>query len=78
MNVLDKVIELTALQYDVDVSAVTPETHFFDDFLDSMDSVELYMACEEAFDIEISDEDAERENLVTVGRLAAYIERRLP
>jgi len=55
---------------------VTEEAHFIDDLgADSLDTVELVMAFEEEFDIEIPDEDAEK--LETVGDAVKYLNERL-
>ena len=51
------------------------ETRFLEDLNASLDFTEMIMACEEAFDIAIPDEDAEK--LVTVGLLVAYLEARV-
>jgi acyl carrier protein len=57
----EKVKEIVAKQLGVDQSEVTPEASFVDDLgADSLDTVELVMAFEEAFNIEIPDEDAEK------------------
>ncbi len=57
----DKVKEIISKQLGVDQSAVTPEVSFIEDLgADSLDTVELVMAFEEAFNIEIPDEDAEK------------------
>jgi acyl carrier protein len=57
----EKVKEIIAKQLGVDPSAVTPEASFVEDLgADSLDTVELVMAFEEAFNIEIPDEDAEK------------------
>jgi len=64
---------LTPLQLGVDESQITPEAKFVDDLgADSLDTVELVMALEEEFDLEISDEEAEK--LTTVNRVVSYIE----
>ena len=56
-----KVAEIIAEQLGVDSSEVTPEASFVDDLgADSLDTVELVMALEEEFEIEIPDEDAEK------------------
>lgn len=61
MSVDEKVREIVAKQLGVDVDKVTPEASFMDDLgADSLDTVELVMAFEEAFNIEIPDEDAEK------------------
>lgn len=57
----EKVKEIIAKQLGVDVSQVTPESSFVEDLgADSLDTVELVMAFEEAFKIEIPDDDAEK------------------
>lgn len=60
----------------VDPNEITPEASFIDDLgADSLDTVELVMAFEEEFDIEIPDEDAEK--LTTVGKAKEYLGKRL-
>lgn len=60
----------------VDPNEITPEASFIDDLgADSLDTVELVMAFEEEFDIEIPDEDAEK--LTTVGKAKEYLEKKL-
>lgn len=57
----DKVREIIAKQLGVDVAQVTPEASFVEDLgADSLDTVELVMAFEEEFKVEIPDEDAEK------------------
>ncbi|MGW8272338.1 MAG: acyl carrier protein [Thermodesulfovibrionales bacterium] len=57
----EKVKEIIAKQLGVDASEVTPESSFVEDLgADSLDTVELVMAFEEEFGIEIPDEDAEK------------------
>lgn len=57
----DKVKEIIAKQLGVEQSAITPDVSFIEDLgADSLDTVELVMAFEEAFNIEIPDEDAEK------------------
>lgn len=57
----DKVKEIISKQLGVDQSAITPDVSFIEDLgADSLDTVELVMAFEEAFNIEIPDEDAEK------------------
>ncbi len=72
-NIVSKVKEITSEQLGVDESQITPEAKFVDDLgADSLDTVELVMALEEEFDLEISDEEAEK--LTTVNRVVSYIE----
>jgi acyl carrier protein len=57
----EKVKEIISKQLGLDKSEVTPEASFVEDLgADSLDTVELVMAFEEAFNIEIPDEDAEK------------------
>lgn len=70
--VFEKVQEKVADQLSIDPEDVTMESSFIDDLgADSLDIVELLMALEEEFDIEIPDEEAEK--LVTVGDVVDYI-----
>ena len=60
----------------VDDEDVTPEASFVDDLgADSLDTVELVMAFEEAFDVQIPDEDAEK--ILTVQNAVDYIKQRV-
>ena len=71
-DVFDKVKEIIVEQLGVAENAVTQEASFIDDLgADSLDIVELIMAIEEEFDIEIPDADAEK--VVTVGDVVDYI-----
>ncbi|MFQ5925819.1 MAG: acyl carrier protein [Terriglobia bacterium] len=71
----DKVKQIIVEQLGVDEAEVTPTASFVDDLgADSLDTVELLMAFEEAFNIEIPDEDAEK--IATVKDAIAYIEKR--
>ena len=73
-GVQDKVKQIIVDQLSVEESEVTPNASFVDDLgADSLDRVELIMAFEEAFDIEIPDEDAEK--IATVQDAIAYIEK---
>ena len=57
----ERVKQIVAEQLGVDEEQVTAEASFMDDLgADSLDTVELVMALEEEFDIEISDEEAEK------------------
>lgn len=72
---LDIIRKITAEQLDIDVDEITADTSFIDDLeADSLDIVELMMSLEEEFDLEISEEDAEK--IVTVGDAVAYIAER--
>jgi acyl carrier protein len=69
----DRVNEIVIEQLGVSPEQVTPQAKFVDDLgADSLDTVELIMALEEAFEIEIDDEDAEK--LQTVADAIKYIE----
>ena len=71
-EILEKVKGIIVEQLGVTDTAVTMEASFIDDLgADSLDSVELIMAIEEEFDIEIPDSDAEK--VVTVGDVVDYI-----
>jgi len=73
--VFNKVMAIVAEEFDVSVGSLSLETRFLEDLDASLDFTEMIMGCEEAFDIAIPDEDAEK--LVTVGLLAAYLEARV-
>lgn len=74
-SVEEKVKQIIVEQLGVDEAEVTPTASFVDDLgADSLDTVELLMAFEEAFNIEIPDEDAEK--ISTVKDAIAYIEKR--
>lgn len=61
MSVEDKLVEIVVEQLSVEKEKVVPGASFVDDLgADSLDLVELIMAMEEAFDIEIADEVAEK------------------
>jgi acyl carrier protein len=69
----DKIKQIIVDQLGVDESEVTMEASFIDDLgADSLDTVELVMALEEEFGIEIPDEDAEK--IVNVSDIIKYIE----
>jgi len=71
-----KIKEIIVEQLSVDESEVTPDASFIDDLgADSLDIVELVMAIEEAFDIEIPDEDAEK--IRTVKDAIEYVARKV-
>ncbi|NLY29722.1 MAG: acyl carrier protein [Firmicutes bacterium] len=76
MDVLEKVKEIVVEQLGVDPDEVTNEASFVDDLgADSLDLVELVMALEEEFDLEIPDEDAEK--ITNVGDAVKYIKENI-
>jgi len=75
MAVQEKVKSIIAEQLGVKPEEVIPEASFIDDLgADSLDTVELVMALEEEFGIEIPDEEAEK--ITTVGDAIKYIEEK--
>jgi acyl carrier protein len=74
MEVIDRVKKIIIDQLGVDASKITEESSFVDDLgADSLDIVELIMAFEEEFDVEIPDEDAEK--IKTVGDATKYLNK---
>ncbi|HHY26680.1 MAG TPA: acyl carrier protein [Desulfitobacterium dehalogenans] len=71
MGVFDKVKSIVVDQLGVEEDEITLETTFADLNADSLDIVELIMALEEEFDLDIPDEDAEK--IRTVGDAVNYI-----
>lgn len=75
-NIEEKVKEIIAEQLGVKKEEIKPESSFVDDLgADSLDTVEIVMALEEEFGIEIPDEDAEK--ISTVGEAIQYIENKV-
>ncbi len=75
-EVAQKVIKIVAEQLGVREEEVKPESSFVNDLgADSLDTVELVMALEDEFGMEIPDEDAEK--IATVGDAIKYIEEKL-
>ncbi len=73
MALLDDVKEVVVEQLDCDPAEVKEDSKFIEDLgADSLDVVELVMALEEKFDLEIPDEDAE--GILTVADAIKYIE----
>ena len=71
--VLEKVKEIIANQLNVDAATITLETHLVDDLgADSLDAVDLIMAIEDEFGVELDDETAQ--NVRRVGDLVSFIE----
>ena len=74
-DVAQKVKQIIAEQLGVKIEEVTDTASFVDDLgADSLDTVELVMALEEEFGIEIPDEDAEK--MTSVGEAVRYIEEK--
>ena len=72
-NYIEEVKKIIIEQLSVDAEKVTPEAQFVNDLgADSLDTVELIMALEEKFDVQIPDEKAEK--IKTVGEAIEYIE----
>jgi acyl carrier protein len=73
MSTFDKVKEIIVERLSVDEKDVKEEASFIDDLgADSLDTVELVMALEEEFGLEIPDEEAEK--ITTVGEAVKYID----
>lgn len=74
MESMDRIKKIIVDQLGVDISKITENSSFIDDLgADSLDIVELIMAFEEEFDIEIPDEDAEK--MKTVGDAVKYLNK---
>jgi acyl carrier protein len=75
MSLEDKIRNIIVDQLGVPADQVTAEASFIEDLgADSLDTVELVMAFEEAFEAEIPDEDAEKLN--TVGAVTSYLKEK--
>lgn len=76
MDLEQRVSEMIIEQLGATEEEIVPEASFIDDLgADSLDIVELVMAMEETFDIEITDDDAEK--IQTIGDAVAYLRHRL-
>ena len=72
MSIEDRVKKIVSDQLGASVDTIENDSSFVDDLgADSLDTVELVMALEEEFDLEIADEDAEK--ISTVNEAVAYI-----
>ena len=72
-EVLDKVVEIVCNQLAIDKGEVTAESSFVEDLgADSLDTVELVMAFEEKFDLQIPDDEAE--NITTIKSAVDWIQ----
>ncbi|OIO41723.1 acyl carrier protein [Candidatus Pacearchaeota archaeon CG1_02_35_32] len=75
MDIYEEIKKVVIKQLNVKPEEVTPEASFIDDLgADSLDTVELIMALEERFDIEVPDEDAEK--MYRVSDVVSYIENK--
>lgn len=73
--IFDKIKEIIVEQLGVDEDSITASTHLMKDLeADSLDAVEIIMAIEDEFDIEVPDEDAEKFQII--GDIVKYIEER--
>jgi acyl carrier protein len=76
MELLERVYAIVGEQLGVEKETLVPEANLLDDLgADSLDVVELVMAIEEEFGIEVPDADAE--NIRTIGDITSYIEARV-
>jgi acyl carrier protein len=76
MSIEEKVIEIISQKLNLSKDQVKPEASFVDDLgADSLDLVELVMAMEEAFGMEVPDEDAEK--LRTVKNVIEYVKAKV-
>ena len=76
MNLEERITDLIVEQLGVSRDEIAPEAAFIDDLgADSLDIVELVMSMEETFDVENSNEDAEK--IQTIGDAVSYLKERL-
>ncbi|MBS3942808.1 MAG: acyl carrier protein [Dethiobacter sp.] len=75
MSIQDRVKKIVSEQLEVEIGILTAETTFEEIDADSLDIVELVMALEEEFDLEISDQEIE--NIKSVGDVIKYIESKV-
>lgn len=75
VSVEDKLKEILSQELDIEISKITPDLRFIEDLgADSIAIVEIVLACEEQFDVNIADEDVEK--LLTVGAAIDYAKAR--
>ena len=73
----ERIVEIVTREMGVDADEVTPNASFQDDLgADSLDVVEMIMAIEDAFGIDIPDEEGME--IATVGQAIAYVESKIP
>lgn len=76
MSLEEKITDIIVEKLGVSADKVKPESHFIDDLgADSLDTVELVMAFEEEFNVEIPDEDAQ--DITTVQSAVDYLNKKL-
>ncbi|MFH1519218.1 MAG: acyl carrier protein [Candidatus Omnitrophota bacterium] len=76
MSLFEEIRETVSKQLKVETADIKPDTLFVEDLgADSLDTVELVMALEEKYDIEIPDEDAEK--ILTISDVVKYIENKI-
>ncbi|HFE63813.1 MAG TPA: acyl carrier protein [Caldithrix sp.] len=76
MSLEEKITDIIVEKLGVSADKVKPESHFIDDLgADSLDTVELVMALEEEFNVEIPDEDAQE--ITTVQSAVDYLNKKL-
>ncbi|MBO5936421.1 MAG: acyl carrier protein [Clostridia bacterium] len=75
MDTMKKIKEIISQQTGIDEEAISESTTLEDIMADSLDTIEMLMAIEDSFDIDIPDEDAK--TLQSVGGLCAYIDDKL-
>ncbi len=74
--VFERIQELLAEQMNIDKEKITPQSHLINDLkADSLDMVEMLISLEDEFKISVPDEDAK--NLLVLGDLAAYVEKKI-
>ena len=75
MDTIEKIKEIIAQQTGIDQDTIKEDTTIEDIMADSLDTIEMLMAIEDSFDIDIPDEDAK--TLQSVGELCNYIDNKL-